>query len=359
MNDLISVITLDIPEIQKPEDGFLEIARLSHNENVNSRIYSYYLNQTKNPDISIVFLNALLKLINEKTDKDLIFDDFKVETEVRTKTGKRIDICITDEVNKSVIIIENKIYHQINNKLIEYWNHIKIDTKNKVGILLTLEKAKIPKSVENEFINITHMEWINEIKSIGLPSAIPIKNYIYINDFIQTIENLSTNEIMNESVEFYFEHSKKINKAIKTADEAYAFIDKQIEVLASMLNLETYGKSKTWRNIWNRENDHRTFYTIIFGDILNGEKNITVIIEVEKDDIKRIPELKELLKENPQYLRLDKDGQSNKSYVHFLKKTYKVDIDDIKNLAEFTFNKIEKDFKSVMSIIINTLYSEK
>ncbi|WP_298417129.1 PD-(D/E)XK nuclease family protein [uncultured Kordia sp.] len=133
---LTDFLALEIPTVKVPPDGFLEIIGLSHYETINSRIYSYFLDQEKNENISSLFIYSLAEIILEKTGKSIIIDTFEVFTEVSTTKG-RIDIVIEDCNNKSVIIIENKIYHHLNNPLLDYWKHYKY--KNKLGIILTLK----------------------------------------------------------------------------------------------------------------------------------------------------------------------------------------------------------------------------
>ena len=73
-NDLFQFLNLDIPSSAKIEDGFLEIINQQHREVINSRIYSYFLDKKKNRKVANIFLNALLKIIEEKSKKKLKLD---------------------------------------------------------------------------------------------------------------------------------------------------------------------------------------------------------------------------------------------------------------------------------------------
>lgn len=355
-NDLLAdFLNLEIPSVEIPSDGFLEIIGLSHYENINSKIYSYFLDQEKNENISSLFMYSLSEIILEKTGKNIIIDTFEVFTEVSTAEG-RIDIVIEDSKNKSVIIIENKIYHNLNNPLLDYWKHYKY--KNKLGIILTLFSQSIPVEVNKKFINITHIEWINKIKKNGFPANIELKLYAYLNDFIQTMENLTNTKNMNEQTKFYFQHAKKIKKAVNTFKGAVKFISNQLDIVASELNLSTYGKNDSWRNIWDKEKNRQTYYTIVFNELLNGNKKIQIIIELQKNDRNNIPLIKERLDKDSDYQKLYKNGYARGNYVHFLSKSYTLKEEEIQNLSDFIVDKIISDFDSVMSKILNIIDAE-
>ncbi|MDG4813791.1 PD-(D/E)XK nuclease family protein, partial [Hydrogenovibrio sp. 3SP14C1] len=80
------------------------------------------------------------------------FTDFEIHTEYSTKEG-RIDILLLS--SDSAIIIENKIYHHLNNGLREYSGYVenKIANKNAVyGLVLGLKEFN-PK--EENFVSLT------------------------------------------------------------------------------------------------------------------------------------------------------------------------------------------------------------
>jgi PD-(D/E)XK nuclease superfamily len=336
----------------------LEIAGIAHRENENSRIYAYFLDQNKNQELSSLFLYALLSLAKEKSDKEIPIDSFYCNTEEATRKGNRIDIILNDEQNESAVLIENKIFHQLNNDLVDYWSHFKYEDENKIGVLLTLSKMEIPEVVKDKFVNITHLEWINKVKENGLPSGLSIKLYTYLNDFFQTIENLTNTTEMNDQVKFYFQHTTQVLKAKQTADEASAFISGQMEVLAGNLGWSTYGRNASYRSVWDAELKADTFYTIWFDPLLKGERKVGVIIELIRDDINRQDEIRRLLKDDEKFLSLN-SGDAKSNYVHFRVKYYDLSMEEIENLADTLFLKIQEDFEPVMKQILNLIYPFK
>lgn len=355
-NDLIHLISLEIPEQSSNEDGFLEIIRSWHKENINSNIYQYFLNSNNDKQVAQLFLDGLVDLIRLKSGKELYLENYQCDTEQATTKGNRIDLLLQDHENKTSIIIENKLYHHLHNDLADYWEHIPFEAQNKVGILLTLDEHTIPEEVKDYFINITHWEWISTIRNKGLPSGLPAKLYVYLNDFFNTIENMTTSYTMNEQTLFYFEHTQKVLKAAQTVEEAYKFINDQLELLAPKLGLSTYGTSKAWRNFWDQENHRHTFYTIIFDGLLKGEKTITVVIELEKKDKERILELDKMLSNDPQVELLKKTIITNRTHVHFLAKDYELSLEQIKNFSEVVLEIIQSDFEPIMVKIMKYLY---
>lgn len=358
-SDILKLLTLDIPEYSKKEDGFLEIIQMSHYENVNSRVYAYFLEQKNNEKIAKSFLSALQELIKEKSEKEIEISEYICLAEDVTIKGNRIDITLNDTKNRSAIIIENKIYHHLDNDLMDYWNHFNYPNENKLGVLLTLNEHYIPEYVKDYFVNITHLEWISKVQELGIPSGIPHKFYVYLNDFFQTIENLSKNYEMNEQTEFYFEHASKILKAKETLTEAEKFINQQLQILASKLNLSVYGNSFIWRNLWDEKNKKKTFYTIIFNKLMHGEQKIQIIIELEREDKERVSELRDLLKDDELYLEMDRNSKPEKNYIHFAKRAYTLTTEEVKQFAETVQNLIVNDFDPVMNKIMNHIYPSK
>lgn len=358
-NDLHTLLGQKIPNPIKHEIGFLEITKQQTKETVNSRVYEYFLNRKFHPEIADVFLQALLNLIKKSNNTDIYFGDYTCVSEETTEKGNRIDLLIRDNKYKTAIIIENKIYHYLNNDLNDYWNYIQSNDENKRGVLLTLYKTKVPDNGNGKYVNITHKEWIDEIQRIGLPSKIDIKKYVYLNDFFTTIDQITYNTNMNEQAEFYFKHTEQIIKAKLTYIEAINFVLNQLNILAEYFNCEAIGKD-CWRNIRNENNTQKAFYTIIYDDVINSDqKKIIVIIELGKEGIAQIN-----INERPQDIidiikkrkLVNGENGDKKTWQHYVYKSYDVSIVDLENLSDFLKEKIDNDFKEVMEKI-NTIIS--
>lgn len=335
-------------------DGFLEIIRKQHHENINSSIYAHFINCSEEA-VSSAFIGALVKLIKEKSGKEFTLTDVFAQTEVDTGLG-RIDILIREKSGNQTIIIENKIYHHLDNDLLDYWNFVKVNEKEKVGVLLTLNKHQT--DLEYGYINITHSEWITEVKNSLNISELPLNYQVYVSDFIRTIENLSTSYAMNESAKFYFEHAKQMLSAQETVYEAHAFLNNQFEIVASELGWATHGSSAEWRNIWDAKNDIDTYLTFKTDGLLKGYKKLTIYIEINREDKDREIEIEEKIVNNPQVQKKYK-GKPEGSFLPLLCKDYLLTDIELENLGQTLFTKIREDFGNVLVEIIEFLYPDK
>ncbi len=354
--DLTDLLTIDIPGAPILPDSFLDITWQGHKENIISRIYGYFLNPKKNAAIAELFMNTLLELIKEHCDKSLKFETYTCQLEESTDKGNRIDLLIRSPENEEAIIIENKIYHVLNNDLSDYWNYIKYPENQKVGIVLSLNKTYIPDALEGNFINITHIEWINRIKQRGLPSGITTNEFIYLNDFINNIERLSKSQTMNEQTKFFFNNPEKVLTAIDTYTAAKDYITTQLQIAAEKMGWELDGKAETYTYITDMSSN--AYYTIIYDKMLSKEKKdraINIIIELYQDAIKQDEALRKVLSDNTYYKRLYTNGSKTPYWIHFVSYEYPVSDNELENLGEFVYEKIKEHFEPVMSIILKEL----
>ena len=345
--------TETIPVI-KNKIGFLEIIRKQHYENINSNLYAHFLSCGIN-EIRSLFLDSLLSLISEKANKQLYFTNEKVSTEILTASNGRIDFVIEDFNTQNTIIVENKIYHELRNDLLDYWNHYKIDSSKKVGILLTLYPFKVPDIVEKEFINITHLEWINRIKENYTAEMLTGNYKVYVEDFINTIESLTLTNTMNESAKFYFEHAQQVLKANETLREGQVFLNNQLQEIASKIGWQTFGSDMNWRNFWDENNHLDTYLTIITRNIIEGKLNFRLILELNREDKKRLADVIAVFENHPQAIG-NLNGYSKGTYVHFLSKDYTLTIEELANFADVVVAKIKDDFAEITIDVIKYLY---
>ena len=195
------------PKPVKKRKSFLEIGGNPHYENVISNFYRFYLDETEEHKFKNLFLKSLLDIISSQGFKTLQFEDYSVQTEVRTNKGGRIDILIEENDESTAVIIENKIYHELNNDLKDYWVSTKASSDNKVGVLMTLERME---PNQKGFINITHNQFIKQIESnIGhyLKNSDDL-HLLFLKDLFRSIQDLNKNE-MKDTLKFYFEKRKK------------------------------------------------------------------------------------------------------------------------------------------------------
>lgn len=246
---------LRIPK-HKHEKTFMEITRYPHYENVISNILQFYFDTSNDHGLGNLMLKSLFEI--DEMSKVFSFDhspDVFVETELRTKEGKRIDLVI--ETRKYMIAVENKIYHHLANELNLYDDKIRAlvkDTeKNPVKIVLSLKKLKkqddLDEMKKNGFINITYPQFLDQVeKNIG--SYINRANSLYLQyltDFIKTIRNLTSGTMANKEIlAFINEHRKT---AMEIAESFKAFKEdqyRQVDELKTAVDAFEMSGLKTW-----------------------------------------------------------------------------------------------------------------
>ncbi len=350
--ELLEIALLNPPPPVQHSVGFLDIVGHTNKEDTISRVYAHFLNQNTNPALAKVFINALLELIKEQTTNSIELNEFSCRTEVATNKGF-IDLLIESTDGQTSIIIENKIYHILNNDLEDYYNHPK--APNKVGVLLTLILIPVPIDVKGKYYNITHRQWMEKIEQLGLPAGLSIKEYVYVNDFITNLKKLSTDYNMNEQTQFFFANAEKIMLARRTYDEAFGFIVNQIEVAGGQIGLKLNGGSSYWyRYLWDYKSE--VYYTIDFeGLMTKNNKTLIIIIELYKGALEKNDNLKQLLQNDAYYQNLVKEPWRDKYHIHFATQAYRLALSDIETLGTFITKKINTEFAPVMKKIENYL----
>lgn len=220
-----TVLDHPIQTFTKKDPTFLEIAGFPNYENVFSSLYQFFLSD-KTTGLGNLFLYSLQDCVNDH-DFEIKMTSWTAETEVVTKKGNRIDLVILEEGDESskVVIIENKVYHVLNNDLKDYYNHY--EGRERFGIVLSLHTIE---GVEKPFVNITHKKWINAIKNrlgeaIG---SVQLKNLALLQDFIQHVELYYEKPVTMASLTFLFEQAEKIKRLNELQEKAIEQIKKDI-----------------------------------------------------------------------------------------------------------------------------------
>lgn len=227
------LLSAPVSEIEERHPSFLDIAGYPNHENVFSNIYQFFLEE-KHHGMGRVFLSALDDCV---PDKDLMVEDYRVCREVFTNDGGRIDITI-EEVDSDgnvtkVILIENKVFHTLENDLEDYMNTYSSSIE-RVLIVLSLEEIKI----DEQYVNITHLQWVNRVKE-RLGSVIEtfqIKYLTLLQDFIQHIHRYYQKRIDMDSISYLFENGQQINKIKTLEQEGIKYISDEISKKISSTN---------------------------------------------------------------------------------------------------------------------------
>lgn len=359
----------NIPQLKKSPKTFLGIAKQPHYENVISNIYAFFFSVSEVHGMQDLFITSLLEIINEtklgNTKSINNLTDFEIDTEFPTKKGGRIDLLLSN--NNWAIIIENKVYHKLNNDLEDYWTSIKTPNEsNKIGIVISLYRLK---TGHPQFINITHLELMKRVmdKFELYKSTAKEKYVVFLKDLDQNILNLTKSQMEKEDLEFYFINQPKIidlkNLHFAVRDHAV----NQIEVACrnlfnNLVFLTPKGDNENRLRYFASKNNSNLMFTILFENLLNSKNEIEIIIELKNDLLKNKERFKtiEFTDFENEILISDFYTNTSSSWAHFAKKTYKIsESTTVTNLGEFIVDKIENDGFKAFFIKVDNLLKEK
>lgn len=261
-----------IPEIEEEQlPTFLEIAGYPNYENVISNLYQFFLEEEKH-GLGRIFLEALVNLL---PDEDLSLQEYAVEREVFTNGGGRIDLVIKESSSNSneqkVILIENKIYHTLNNDLEDYLDTFSLS--NKIGIVLALEKQEVPEP----FHCITHLDWLKEVEKLiggAFYKAHP-KYLALLQDFIQHIRTFYREPYSMEAYEFIYNEGNKIDRLLTFQDEVFNHLISEVQKVIPDTDWQ-WSRTSGWSGSLSRQNSQIILY-FHFEDVFS-QKRLTLTL---------------------------------------------------------------------------------
>jgi hypothetical protein len=333
-----------IPRIKHHPKTFLGIARQPHYENVLSNIYAFYFNPNEEHKLKDLFIKSLQELIQTKVpdkSKEISFsNDFDIDTEYSTDNNGRIDLLLHNDTE--AIIIENKVYHHLNNDLDDYWKTIKV--ANKTGIVLSL--WNISNLGHNEFINITHFDFLKKVmENFGnyILNA-EDKFIVFLKDLYQNIINL-TNYMDSKYFDFYFNYEKEINQINEISslirNHIVSEVDNACEIVRKDLILGN--KKGAELRYYQSSVNPNLMFTITLDSLFDQSRELLLIIEL-KDDV--LSQKKGILSqdfgEHVQLIHDDFESNTNTHWAHFAFKSYSVTIKEIEHLREIIADKIKE-----------------
>lgn len=361
-----------IPKIKIKPKTFLGIAKQPHYENVITNMYAFFFNVNEEHGLKNLFIKTLIECINEKTNhiskqfED--FDKFKCRTEFETLKKGRIDLLLFNETQ--AIIIENKVYHVLNNNLEDYWETINKSIpsdNNKVGIVLSLRTEK--QINHTHFINIRHIDFLERVlNNLGpyLLKASPTY-LVFLKDLYQNIINLSTSAMDPNAIDFFKKHKIELLEAEKFLNNFRNHVKSEVQNACSLLNQiqdEEFlnFNIKSGNYYFGSVRNPNLVFTIGFVNIFNGKNRLTLIVELMGETLanrtiyKQIP----FTSSEENIINSEFYFENNKSWAHFAVNRYPVDIIEFENLSQFIADKIiEDDLLSIFNKLDDFLAASK
>ena len=357
-----------IPIIKGKPKTFLGIAKQPHYENVLSNIYAFYFDANGVHKLKDLFIKSLLELINISSlvKEKIIFESFtnyEIITEYGTVNQKRIDILLQN--NEQAIIIENKVYHELNNDLDEYYNEINV--ANKIGIVLSLHPISDIK--HKRFINITHLQLINQVlQNLGNYMLNANDKYIvFLKDFCQNIINLSHPIMEKENIAFYYKNQEKINQLASFKYNLRRHIVAQIVEAGNRLD----GVSK-YEPRKHSPNDKRLVYyvspknrnlmiTVVYENLLTDKKEMHIAVEMVGALLKdrTIYNQIDFTEEERRFAFAEHFRTTNEGWSHFAVVHYHPTDTEVSNLSQFIIDKLNEDHLLSIFNKLNTFIAKE
>ncbi|XSG76546.1 PD-(D/E)XK nuclease family protein [Herpetosiphon llansteffanensis] len=252
---------------------FLEIAGYPHLENVASNILAFYLQSTNQHNLGNLLFRALMQLV----DRD-IQGDYPVTArrEDVTAGNKRIDLVI--ETPEFIIGIENKIYHQLDNDLAIYHNHLKALANGRTvyGFVLALHSVKLP--AESYFKSISYKQLFASVESLWhVAEHANSDKYIgFFHDFSETLLNLSRGTTMSaERLAFFQSNRQEIQELLNETKALRNEMRTKLTQLAMLIQPEDTPK-KLKQGFWSPDNE--LFEILHYEIVLNDQASLQIDI---------------------------------------------------------------------------------
>ena len=328
----------EIPQNPTWKRTLLDIMGCTKLENRWSDLYQFFLLEEEEHGLKDLFIRSLEELI--RVDKGwmknfcVLREDSTRESSIDAEGGRekqnnggnshkkekgRIDLLILGE-DKKAIIIENKVFHNLDdNPLEQYvkttkakgWTDIKLivlSLSNNYGDIDPIDGCKC--------LNLTHSNYINKVKE-NLPNYLSEANSFYLlilKNFIQNIINVTNMSATNDELIFFskeFEYISKIQglysriiREYKSSLNKIKFKDDELKPDYKSINDDdnnqlVYFQYKECPNlyltvmlnylwIWNKEEQNKPFVKIVL-EIHPDGKNLEEIDKVIRKQIAEQP----------------------------------------------------------------------
>lgn len=257
-----------IPKAKKHRT-FMEISGYPHYENVCSNILQFFLNPYNEHGLKDLVLNSLVWLVEPEFQFDSDIESIEVEREVQTLRENRLDILIRTE--NYVIGIENKIFHFLNNDLSDYAQTIKSycnqPNKKALNIILSLNRLSnsedISKAKAYDFFSITYEDLFKSIRE-EMGKFISHSNptyFIYLSDFMKSIENLKPSTMENKQLWSFFKENKEaVQELTQKYNEYRSILNGKVTLLKQLLPPSEFSPTVDRQWIYKELPDHCLVY---------------------------------------------------------------------------------------------------
>ncbi|MCB0768419.1 MAG: PD-(D/E)XK nuclease family protein [Flavobacteriales bacterium] len=273
----------ELPEEgQRSRPDLFSISGFPHYEDVLSNWYAYFMDPSGPHGLGTLFLEVLLELANAK-DAVTIGSSMAVKRELTTPEGKAIDLVVHDgeETGEGIaeamnaIVIENKVYHHLNNRLDLYFNAVRAESKT--GIVLGLKRTETGHA---SFVSVTHRDLIDAVvRRLPITARVPEPHRQYLIDLHQNIHELTAHMEYSNEVEFFLKNTELIQRVNRLERKFKEYLKGQLGTVATELGVRLYPSAqKCWYLCLPK--DDQVYYSVLLDDVLAQGTDLMVVVEL-------------------------------------------------------------------------------
>lgn len=231
----------------RKKQTFMEISGYPHYENVCSNILAFYFDINEEHRLGDAMIRALMQTAGIELDMEI--SEINVEREYGTENNKRIDLVLYND--NIVIGIENKINSGLGNDLKEYTKALRkinkdISEENIHKIVLSV-RDESEKASQYGYFNVRYKDFFKNLKEIIKDKYdIDYKWYIYLREFIETIERFEKTEenYNSEIIKWAKENKEDIINLRNQINQVHNILSNKAKELGKHLNIKFNGINK-------------------------------------------------------------------------------------------------------------------
>lgn len=282
-----------LPFREKKEENIFTIGARGHYENPVSDLLAFFINPSAAHPFKDKVLQALFNCIKEESEEQFDIVDTNLvaspQREQVTDNSKRIDLLLESE--NWVMLIENKIYHYLDNPLDTYtaWAERTYESKEKIFLVLSIEGTK-----SENWIGVSWKQFLDEIKKVMADTFLfgeLNKWHVLLREYILHLESL-VNPFEHTEMEkkFVFDNLLKIKEIISLKKSVIDVFQKEVRVgLEKKFGPEITTRMEEWDgfpalrfslNTWKSESD----LVLCLDDVNSKKFYINIYIHTENED---------------------------------------------------------------------------
>ena len=220
-----------LPCRKEQEENIFSVGARGHYENPTSDLLAFFIDPSAAHGMGDKVLQALLNCIKEEHEQHIDIADTNLVTppqrEQSTDNSKRIDLLLESE--SWVMLIENKIYHHLDNPLDTYkaWADRTYENKTKILLVLSIEGT-----TSENWIGVSWKQFLDEVKKVMADAFLfgqLSKWHVLLREYILHLESIvSPTEYTQKEEEFFFDNLNNIKEIIELRKSIIDSLQKEI-----------------------------------------------------------------------------------------------------------------------------------